>query len=170
MPNTLVQILLFLSSYFPLSVMLFLLLLSKHQTNAAIAVLSLGIVGLVGLSLYLKIAAGLSSFEVKVARVTRKDGEAMSYIVTYLLPFLSVPLDDVLSVVNLLIFLIVLAILYVNSEMLHINPMLNLSGYHIYEVEVGDATKSLIARSRIFPGAKISVVESGEQILLEIKR
>ncbi|HFD87403.1 MAG TPA: hypothetical protein ENJ35_06990 [Gammaproteobacteria bacterium] len=92
----------------------------------------------------------------------------MSYIVTYLLPFIALPSGDLASGISLGIFLIVLAILYVNSDMLHINPMLNLAGWHIYEVtlEKGEIF-TLIAKVRVRKDMDLKVTQMGDWIYLE---
>lgn len=54
--------------------------------------------------------------------------------------------------------------------MIHINPMLNLEGYHLYEVTLGDgAIHSLITRRKIKKGERLSVIKLGADILLEKK-
>ncbi len=73
----------------------------------------------------------------------------MSYIVTYIIPFLSVAFSDWQQAVALAVFFIILGFLYVNSDMIHINPTLNFFLYRLYEVTLEDgSTYSLIARSR----------------------
>jgi hypothetical protein len=87
---------------------------------------------------------------IEVVQVRRRDGEAMSYIVTYLLPFLAVPFGNFEQAVSMGIFFLVLAVLYVNSDMIHINPMLNLLGFHIYEIELKNGEiHSIITRRRV---------------------
>jgi hypothetical protein len=94
----------------------------------------------------------------------------MSYIVTYIIPFLAVPFNGWEQGIALLIFFLVLCILYVNSNMVHINPMLNLAGYRLYEITLDDgAVHSLITRRRIVRGESLSVIKLGEDILMEKK-
>jgi uncharacterized membrane protein len=53
---------------------------------------------------------------------------------------------------DLLIFMIffgMLAILQMRSEMLHINPLLGLAGYRIYEVESKEQTLLVISKDNI---------------------
>lgn len=95
----------------------------------------------------------------------------MSYVVTYLLPFLGAPFVTVEQGIGLAIFFAVLAVLYINSDMIHINPTLNLVGFHIYEVELANGEiQSLIARRRPRRGQRIAVVETAEGVLLEVKK
>jgi hypothetical protein len=105
-----------------------------------------------------------------VASVNRRDGEAMSYIVSYLLPFIALPSGTLADGISLGIFLLVLGVLYINSDMLHINPMLNLGGWHIYEITISNGeTRTLIARQRVRKGAAIKTIRVTDDILLEVK-
>jgi len=163
------RLLLFLSSYFPLAMIFFFLLVSKHQ-GLAISILSVGVIGLVGLALYLRAANQLGPMHIKVAALQRRDAEAMAYIVSYVIPFLAIPLGGWEQGVALSIFLAVLGILYVNSNMIHINPMLNLAGYHLYEITLDDGgIHALVTPRRIVRGETLAVIKIGEGILLEKK-
>src|SRR5437879_2353271 len=121
MANIAVRFLLFLSSYFPLALIFFVLFVGSHRW-LAILILSVGAVGLVGMNAYLRVAQHLAPIQIRVAGLQRLDAEAMSYIVTYVIPFLAIPFSDWEQGLALSIFFVVLGILYVNSNMIHINP------------------------------------------------
>jgi hypothetical protein len=170
MPSTLVRLLLFLSSYFPLSIVFFLLTF-EHHCRIAASILTSGILGVVGMSAYLRLVQRLAPFNVRVEQIQRRDGDAMSYIVTYLIPFIAVPFSAWQESVALLIFFLVLALLYVHSNMIHINPMLNLIGYHLYEITLDDGSvRTLLTRRRIHRADTMSVVTIDDDILLEKTR
>jgi phosphatidylglycerophosphate synthase len=167
MGSILARFLLFLSSYFPLAAIFFILFVGK-QPWVAIGILSIGLLGLLGMTWYLRVVNRIGPIQVKVRDIQRRDAEAMSYIVSYLIPFLAVPFNGWEQGFALSIFFVVLGILYVNSNMIHINPMLNLVGFHLYEITFEDgAIHSLITRRRIVRGEKLSVIKVGEDILLE---
>jgi hypothetical protein len=167
MASKLARFLLFLSSYFPLAAIFFILFVQK-QRCVAVTILSIGLLGLVGLAWYLRVVQRIGPFQVTVKDIQRRDAEAMSYIVSYLIPFIAVPFNGWEQGFALSIFFVVLGVLYVNSNMIHINPMLNLAGYHLYEITLADdAVHSLITRRRIVRGEKLSVIKAGEDILVE---
>jgi len=169
MPSILTRILLFLSSYFPLSVIFFFLLLSKHR-QLAIAILALGGLGLLGISVYFRLARRFNPTSITVASVQRRDAEAMSYIVSYVIPFLAIPFESLEEALSLGVFFLVIGILYVNSNMIHINPMLNLSGYHLYEITVeSGATYSLISYREVVRGETLSAIRAASGIFLELR-
>ena len=167
MPNTLTRLLLFLSSYFPLSLIFFCVLISEHP-YAAGGILLCGAVGLLWMLAYLRTVQRLGALQVKIAGFQRRDAEAMAYIVTYIIPFLAIPFSGWKEGVALTIFFIVLGILYVNSNMIHINPMLNLFGYHLYEITLEDGSvHSLITHRTIRHRETIMVIKMTDEILLE---
>lgn len=167
MPNALTRLLLFLSSYFPLSLIFFFVLFSEHRYVAG-GILICGVVGLLWMLLYLRMVQHLSGIQVRVAGLQRRDAEAMAYIVTYIIPFLAIPFGGWKEGMALSIFFVVIGILYVNSNMIHVNPMLNLFGYHLYEVTLEDGdVHSLITRRRIRHRETLTAVRLGDEILLE---
>jgi hypothetical protein len=55
--------------------------------------------------------------------------------------------------------------------MIYVNPMLNLAGYHLYEIEVehGDHSLYYLARQRLARGEIIHYVSISSDVLLELK-
>jgi hypothetical protein len=158
---------LFLSSYFPLSLIFFVILVQEHRW-VAVGILTVGAGGLMWMFLYLRKAKKLGGIQFKISGFHRRDAEAMAYIVTYVIPFLVIPFHGWKEGIALIIFFVVLGILCVNSDMIHINPMLNLFGYHLYEVTTEDGgVHSLLARRSIRRRETITVVKLGDEILLE---
>jgi hypothetical protein len=95
----------------------------------------------------------------------------MSYIVTYLLPFLAVKLNDVIDTTSLGAVLLVIAVLYVSSNMIYTNPVLNIAGYHIFEIQDtdGKTTALICKRAYIRTRSEIDVISIGDYVLLEKK-
>lgn len=169
MPSIFIRFLLCLSSYFPLAVIFAIQFFFKGNWWGGIGALVIGFVGLIGIGVYFLFVRRLESMKVEMESVVRRDGEAMSYIVSYLLPFIALPSGDAASCVSLGVFLAVLVVLYMNSDMMHINPMLNLMGWHIYEITLTDGeTQTLISRRRARKGRKANVIQMGNDILLEV--
>lgn len=170
MPNLLIRILLFLSSYFPLTI-IFYVMLRDSRPILAWVILGLGLLGIAGIGLFLIVVQKMNTLRVEIASVSRKDGEAMSYIVTYVLPFLDATSGSAEKGIALAIFFFVFGVLYINSNMIHINPMLNMFGYHIYEVEISNGdTYSLISKNNVRRGKTLPTVKMSNNVLLEIKQ
>jgi hypothetical protein len=133
---------------------------------AIVAVLSVAV-----LFVFLRIAQKLAADKISVNSVVSRDGDAMSYIVTYLLPFLAVKLNDVTDAGSLGVVLLVIAVLYVNSNMIYTNPVLNIVGYHIFEIHDADGkpTALICKRAYIRTGSELNVISVGDYVLLEKK-
>lgn len=171
MPTLAVRSMLFISSYFPLALIFFVLFL-KEQPVGAIAALALGSLGLIVLILFfLRFAPRLGAFQQKVTGMQRRDGDVMSYIASYLIPFVALPFGGWQQGVALLLFFIVLGIVYVNSNMIHVNPMLNLMGYHLYDITVENSAvpHALITHHRVALGETLHLIDIGDGIFLEKK-
>lgn len=168
MPNLFSRVLLFLSSYAPLFVILGI---RNSFGNRGISIglfvlAALSVLGLVG---YLAVAQKLGSHDVTVQRASSWDSEAMSYVITYLLPFLGLDSNNRADQVSLAIFLLVVAILYISSNLIHMNPMLSILRYRILELDHDDGQRSILItrRSYIQTGAHVGVVSLSDSILLE---
>lgn len=168
MASIITRLLLFLSSYFPLSLIFFFLFAAKHRW-ASLIILLVGVIGFSGMVVYLQKANTIAPLPVKVVGVQRCDGEAISYIVSYIIPFLAVPFSSWEQGIALSIFFLVIGFLYVNSNLIHINPMLNLIGYHVYEITLEDGGVCFVItrRRRIKRGDILLINIIAEHILLE---
>lgn len=93
MPTIPARLILFLSSYSPLFV---IIAVRGWQDNWRLALALAIVAGLsvVVLFVFLRHAQTLAAGKIIVSSITSRDGDAMSYIVTYLLPFLGVHLND----------------------------------------------------------------------------
>lgn len=168
MPRFATRVLLFLSSYAPLFT---ILAIRAWTTNWGLSV-GLGVVA--GLSvatlwLFLKYASRLQGVPIKVIAVKSRDGDVMSYIVTYILPFLAIKLNDPMDTVSLGLLLIVVGVLYVNSNLIHTNPVLSLMHYHLFEIEDGDKKNTTLICKRIYVrvDSELRVISVGDYVLLE---
>ena len=169
MTNVFVRCMLFLSSYFPLTLIFGILILDKHIYWAS-GILAIGILSLAVMALYFRISTHtLTAFQDKVTDFQRRDGDVMGYIASYLIPFVTFPLANIQQTAALLVFVAILLVVYVNSNMIYINPVLNLAGYHLYEVNIERSALShhLITRQRVVRGEVIHFVRLSDDIFLE---
>ena len=168
MPNLVTKILLFLSSYAPLLVILGVRNSFGH-TKISIVLFAVAALSVLALVAFLAVARSLAPHEVTVQQATSKDSEAMSYVITYLLPFLGLDSSDGSDQISLAIFLFMLAALYISSNLIHMNPMLSLFRYRILEIDSLDGKRSILLTKRVHirPETKLLVVPLSESIILE---
>jgi len=169
MPRLPTRILLFLSSYAPL----FAILAYDAYPGNLLLVWVLGITAAVSpaalwgyVHYWLPRKAEIS---ITAERVTPRDSEAVSYLLFYLFPFLDVNLQSLSESAPMIVLLLVMSIIYINSNMMYVNPMLNLFGYHIFEVENEDGkVYGLISRDKyIRPGTSFLVHPSQNYVALK---
>jgi hypothetical protein len=115
-------------------------------------------VGLLGLIVVMVALHSEAGVDVVVKRAIPKDGEVLSYVAAYLVPFLGVDLTKTNDVVLFCGFLVVLCIVYINSNMLFVNPILSLAGFHTFEItDAKENVFTVLTRQRDFTdGARIS--------------
>jgi hypothetical protein len=145
-PNVPFAFALFLSSYSP--ALLILAVRSFHHSAAlfwaslGVAVLSAG-----AFLLFIFVVRRGGPFRATVDDVEPQDAELAAYVATYLLPFVVVFGATLQDVIALGMFLFFIGLLWVNSGMIYLNPLL---GYHVYVVRispVGAGPSGTIART-----------------------
>jgi hypothetical protein len=169
MPSFPTRAVLFLSSYSPL----FLIMAVKYAPTHryfGVGMTLLSVVSVSLLLLYLRAASRLAVDRIVVERISGKDVEAMGYIATYLIPFLDLKIEEISNAISLLLLFGVLGVLYVHSNLIYVNPILNLLNYHLFEVELaGGGSAALLSKRRFLErNSTIAVASLGEQILLEV--
>jgi hypothetical protein len=132
-PNRFLRTLLFLSSYSPVFL---ILALKSYGVSCAVFRLSLAllVLALVGTLLFIAIARRHTPYQVTVVNTEVRDADLAGYLVAYLLPFIGAVAPTWRDVAALALFFIFVGIVYVNSRMIYVNPLLALLGYHLYAV------------------------------------
>jgi len=168
MISTVNKALLFLSSYLPVFVIFTLLAWTSYGPWALLSLLA-GVLGIIGVLAAFWWARSTEPEGVTVASVERKDTEALAYLVTYVLPFLDVDLSDSVKILGFVILFVTLATVYINADMLHINPTLNLLGWHVFEVQTpaGSPRTVLTHRRRLLKGDTLKTVRIADNISVE---
>ncbi len=143
MPSIFGRVLLFLSSYFPLDLIFFFLVWPQNHV-LALGFLTVGFIGVAGLLVYYTLVIAHSAVvQIQVDELQRKDSDTINYLAAYAIPFVALPVDHIEKYLALATFFLVMAILYVQSNMIHINPILSIVGFHLYEVRLDSGTSSL---------------------------
>lgn len=100
-----------------------------------LGILSLfGVVGLLLLFKNVKRRAETSGTLVTILDIENKNSESISYLFTYIIPFVFQDLSELTNVVSVSILLVVTFLIYSNSSMLLINPTISIK-YSLYMTE-----------------------------------
>lgn len=167
MANVFTRFVLFLSSYIPLWV-IFAVVTWEEKRMLAIGFGAAAVLSFIGTVLYLRLAQRLAGIDLMVGVIRRKDSDTMSYIASYIIPFAATPFDKIDQTIALVIFLAVLCAVYVNSSMIHVNPLLSLMGYRLYEIEDADGNPYfLISKANLRRGETVRGIDLANNIFLE---
>lgn len=160
----------FLSSYAPLFALL--AYTNRHVRWAWLTLVVVAIASLVGLGVVMFTKRDERGPRLAVAHSRPIDGDVLAYVAGYLIPFLGIDLSKRDDVVVLCAFLAILMVVYVNSNMLFVNPVLNLAGYHSFEIEDPDGhTYALLARrADVEPGTVIRPAQVSRYLRVEVRR
>lgn len=167
MPSLLSRTMLFLSSYAPLFTIL--AIRNWDDRYAAYGLLVLTVISMGWLLLFLRRALGLARVSIEITRATSRDGDIVSYIVSYLLPFLAIDFSRLADVASLAVLLVVIALLYVHSNLIYVNPLLAALGYHLAEIEESNGKVSILVSRRPYvrPNTRLRVIPAGDLISVE---
>jgi hypothetical protein len=163
------RIALFLSSYAPLFALL--AWTNRGTTWVWLTLAIVAVLSVVALAVVFRIKATDVGPRLVVARSTPDEGEVMAYVSTYLLPFLGLDLSSATGIVVFLGFLVVVGVVYVNSNMLFVNPLLSVAGYHTFKVVDPDGAEyRLVTRRKdLEVGAALRPAQVGRYVRLEVR-
>lgn len=100
---------------------------------------------------------------INIMEISNADNESILFIFTYLLPLIE--LNSIMLIYLLILFYFVVY----NSNIYHFNPMLNLIGYHQYQIKLKDGISFiLITKKKLISSKQVkNVVQLTNYILLE---
>ena len=127
-----VKILLFLVSYIPL----FIILLIKNNDNDVLvySILILVFVPLVLIYFMYKSVKNISGDYVKIDKIENVNRISLEYFVAYIIPFLDFKLNEIPDALSLIILLLFMCFIYVKSDLLYLNPILNILGFNVFKI------------------------------------
>lgn len=161
-----VKLTLFASSYVPLLLIMAVELNSlspKVITEARLPLVersfSLSLTSLLLLVLSILLVAALLSIvrfhsghridHLRCDRFRQRNELLSSYLLVYVFVFVGLEFSTIGDWLILAIFLGMLAVLQMNSEMLHVNPILGVIGYGVYEVQTTNRTVLVLSKHDI---------------------
>jgi hypothetical protein len=159
---------LFLSSFSPLFVV-FGLLDSFGAGVPSYACYAVAACSALFLLVSLRLWGTLNVTRVKVTRARQRDADAIAYVATYIVPFATLGTDSWKSRSALLLFLVLVAVLYVRAHLFYVNPLLSLIGYRLFEAETESGRVMLVISKRdyIRGNSEIDVRTLSDYIFLQ---
>lgn len=163
-----VQSLLFLSSYSPLFGV-FALLDTFGRGWPSLVCLGVAILGLFGVVALFLVDRGTAAHPLEVASASPRDSDVMAYVVSYLVPFADFDASSVRQKLAVILFVGLVAILYVRLQLFYVNPLLALIGYRVYQATtVGGNSIALLSRRRfVAPASRLQAVRLSDYVWRE---
>ena len=150
-----VKIFLFLSSYSPL----FLILAIKNYTfTYFVIIMSILIVASVLFLLFIiQKSSKMSGDYQEINEAEDKSNQFLEYIIAYIIPFLGFNIGNIPDMISLLIIFLMVGVLYVKSDLIYMNPILNFIGYKLYKINPSAHEYMAISKNTIQNSKKIRV-------------
>lgn len=166
--TTVIRVRLFFSSYAPLFL---LLALRLDDDIVRVIVLFLGAAGVldaVRLVLWQPRRIGPSPYTVR--EVADHGSQVAGYLVAYLLPFLAIAHPTASDLAAYALFLLIVAVIFVRSEMAEINPTLYLLGRRVVQIKTEEAWSGFaVVRGLPQPGDTLRAAHLDQGILVEVR-
>ncbi|MBN3519713.1 hypothetical protein JYB62_06830 [Algoriphagus lutimaris] len=179
-----IQILLFVISYVPLYFILFFQNLNDKlwtKANEFIGIKEALILNKVSLAFLILIIGSVSLYfilykivikssheEIKVVRIQDNHAEHLSYLATYILPFIGLKFDTWQNILSTVALFYILGHIYIKTNLILTNPTLTLFGYHISKIENDkEKMKIIIHKQALKKGQTEKVVHLTSNVYLQ---
>lgn len=151
-----VKVFLFLSSYIPLFTILAFqyrgattLIQGTPVPYASAIFAALCVVSVPFLVLVTRVQSDSCSDFKKVEEYRRRNDQVTSYLLVYIFAFVGLDLLNIDDLVAFIVFFGMVAVIQIRSSQLHLNPVLGLLGYDIYQVKTGREVALVVADSAL---------------------
>ena len=162
---------LFISAYTPLLLILILKYLNPSDFIFFICIFLLILVNLIWIIIF-KITRSWTSSTYTVKKSINRSSDALDYIIAYVITFLGFEFKTWQDITSIFILLIVIFFVYVHSNLIFTNPLLNIFGFKIQQVEVQEGGEMVLITKKfnLKKGDKITVKNMSDNIFLEVKK
>lgn len=147
--NTMFRSLMYISSYMPLILMLYISDMEKFSINdffvtynrnkifwiISFVLVLLALIVLIIWLIRMKKMSEVNDAKYPFGNIKSADEEVLTYFVTYIVPLVSLDVGSWTSITSNLLFIFVIGVFFVRNNTLHYNVILLLMGYHVYKTE-----------------------------------
>jgi len=178
-----VQILLFIISYAPLYLILFFQNLNDKvyneqdvfigwkavamQNRISISFLLLIIISITLYFILYKIVLKSSTVKIKVEKIQDNHAEHLSYLATYILPFVGLKFDSWQNIVSTIALFYVLGHIYIKTNLILTNPTLTFFNFSISKInDENENAKIIIHKTGLQMGKELDFVHLTQNIYI----
>ncbi|HYG83407.1 MAG TPA: hypothetical protein VD907_00840 [Verrucomicrobiae bacterium] len=165
---------LFLGSYSPLFILLSILHWKNNLLGSfkygwlelpylSFLFIALAFIGIVIVLSFLKIAKKLSPVTIRPTVLDRNMQDTLAYLITYLIPFVGFTFDDYNALIANIFIFGMIGFLYIQSNMIYLNPVLSILGYKVLKLVVKDNEVLMLAKNNLKNdnGIKVTILSEG---------
>ncbi len=93
----------------------------------------------------------------------------LEYLVTYIIPFLNINYSNITDIFLLLLLLMIVCFMYIKSNLIYVNPIINLLGYNLFKIDdpFQNEYMLLTKRNKLLLDVAIKAVSVHENIIME---
>lgn len=116
-----------------------------------VILLTISLVALLYYLIFIKInvSAGFRNPK-KITRIKNSGVEYLSYLATYIIPFIGLKFDTWNNILATFLLLLVIGFIYTKTNLLYANPTLALFGYYIYQATFEDGEeRNVISKGKL---------------------
>lgn len=126
-----IKVVMFITSYIPLYVVL---ALEKFtQMYMLLLFVFVSVISFVMLLLTIHTASKIAGFpHIKIKRIRKSGKDAILYLLTYVIPLASLQYNSITADLAVLFIFLITGYIYIKTDLIYINPILNILGYNIY--------------------------------------
>lgn len=160
-----IKVCLFFSAYSPL----FIIMILRSTENLWVILIGLAVI-FIGNAIWLKsisLARKKTIRQTKVQLAENRTSESLSYIVGYVFGLVNFNFDRFLDIISVGVLIFVLYTIYINSDLIFVNPIMNLFGYKLFKAQTDKNERIIIlSKSDILPGDKVELQDLSSGIYL----
>lgn len=96
----------------------------------------------------------ISSQNISLDHIENKNTETLTYMGTYLIPFIGVEFKSIQDIISNIFLFSVIGLLYIKSNLILVNPLLSILGFNIYLCKSNDSSELILITKKlhIIPG------------------
>ena len=138
-----VKSLLFISAYTPLFLILILQYMSSSKTWLVAGLIFLCIINLIWVLIYI-ISKKWTIKGYTVKKSVNRTSDALNYIIAYIITFLGFSFNTWQDYISFIILFVIIFYIYINSDLIFVNPLLNVLGFKIISVELNEGGGEIV--------------------------
>jgi len=132
----------------------------------------IAVIGIIAFLYNIEERTSLNGEVIKITDIENKNNESITYLFTYIIPFVFQDLSEITNVIPIFILLLVTYAIYTNSSLLLINPTLNFK-YSLYSIEYTEDNTNkkimILSKNRILEeGDVIKIKKIGHKLFYSI--